>query len=98
VIRRGIVLSISVRPVGRFEKAAELPPHRRRYWLNANPKDPQELHQQVAMGQVIAPTMQPTRDEKDFAEHLARAVTTAPKAPARFWIFLDRINFRNSGK
>ena len=39
VIERGIVPSISVRHVGRFLKAAELQPHRSRYWLNADPKD-----------------------------------------------------------
>ena len=128
-------------------------PHRSRYWLNANPKDPAAFQQQVeavcgcyraaprlleeegvhtvstdemtgiqaleriaptkamrpgqtecrefeykrhgtqclignfevATGQVISPTVQPTRTEQDFADHLARAVATDPGAG---WIFV----------
>jgi len=40
---------------------------------------------EVATGRVIAPTVQPTRDEKDFAEHIGRTVATDPKAG---WIFV----------
>jgi len=40
---------------------------------------------EVATGQVIAPTVQATRDEKDFAEHIERTVATDPKAG---WIFV----------
>jgi hypothetical protein len=132
---------------------AELQPHRSRYGLNANPKDPEEFRQQVvavcecyqaaperlkgegshtvcvdeqtgipaleriaptkpmrpgqvekrefeytrpgtqtlianvevATGQVVAPTVPPTRDEKDFAEHIGRTGATDPKAG---WIFV----------
>ena len=128
-------------------------PHRSRYWLNANPKDPAAFQQQVeavcacylaaprllehegvhtvstdemtgiqareriaptrpmrpgqtecrefeyrrhgtqcllgnfevATGQVISPTVQPTRTEREFAEHLARTVATDPQAG---WIFV----------
>jgi len=40
---------------------------------------------EVATGQVIHPTVQPTRTERDFAEHLARTVATDPEAG---WIFV----------
>jgi len=39
-IKRGIVETISTRSVERFLKA-DLKPHQSRYWLNANPSDPQ---------------------------------------------------------
>jgi len=40
---------------------------------------------EVATGQVIAPTVQPTRTEKDFAQHIERTVATDPDAG---WIFV----------
>ena len=40
---------------------------------------------EVATGQVIAPTVQPTRTEKDFAQHIERTVATDPEAG---WIFV----------
>ena len=40
---------------------------------------------EVATGQVIAPTVQPTRDEEDFATHIGQTVATDPKAG---WIFV----------
>jgi transposase len=40
---------------------------------------------EVATGQVISPTVQQTRTEQDFAEHLARTVATDPEAG---WIFV----------
>jgi hypothetical protein len=40
---------------------------------------------EVATGQVIAPTVQPTRTEKDFAQHIERTVGTDPDAG---WIFV----------
>jgi transposase len=131
---------------------AVLQPHRSRYWLNAQPDDPEAFAQQVeavcacylaapsrweegvhtvctdemtgiqaleriaptkpmqpgrpegrefeykrhgtqclignfevATGQVIRPTVQPTRTEEDFAEHIARTVATDPEA---VWIFV----------
>jgi DDE superfamily endonuclease len=40
---------------------------------------------EVTTGQVIAPTVQPTRTEEDFAAHIARTVATDPEAG---WIFV----------
>ncbi len=40
---------------------------------------------EVTTGQVIAPTVQPTRTEKDFAQHIERTVATDPDAG---WIFV----------
>jgi transposase len=40
---------------------------------------------EVTTGQVIAPTVQPTRTEADFAAHIARTVATDPEAG---WIFV----------
>jgi transposase len=40
---------------------------------------------EVATGQVISPTVQKTRTEEDFADHLKRTVATDPKAG---WIFV----------
>jgi hypothetical protein len=42
-------------------------------------------NREVATGQVIAPTVQPTRDEADFAAHIGRTVATDPQAG---WIFV----------
>jgi len=47
VVRRGIVLSISVSQVGRYLAQAELQPHRSKYWLNSKEKDPEVFEQQV---------------------------------------------------
>ena len=137
-------------------------PHRSRYWLNANPKDPVAFGQQVeavcacyraaprlldedgvhtvstdemtgiqaleriaptrpmrpgqtecrefeykrrgtqclignfevATGRVLSPTVQPTRTEQDFADHLARAVATDPGAG---WVFVaDNLTIHGS--
>jgi hypothetical protein len=130
-----------------------LKPHRSRYWLNAESKDPEEFRQQVvtvcecyqaaparlkgegihtvcvdektgiqalertaptkpmrpgqvekrefeytrhgtqtlignfevATGRVIAPTVQETRDENDFAQHIEQTIATDPEAG---WIFV----------
>ena len=40
---------------------------------------------EVATGEVIAPTVQQTRGEQDFAKHLERTITTDPEAE---WIFV----------
>ena len=40
---------------------------------------------EVATGQVIAPTVQATRTEEDFAGHIERTVATDPEAG---WIFV----------
>jgi len=44
----------------------------------------------VATGKIIAPTVGPTRTERDFAEHIAGTVDMDPEAG---WIFVaDRLN------
>jgi hypothetical protein len=40
---------------------------------------------EVATGQILAPTVQPTRDEADFAAHIERTIATDPEAG---WIFV----------
>ena len=40
---------------------------------------------EVATGRVIAPTVQPTRDEQDFARHIERTIATDAEAG---WIFV----------
>jgi hypothetical protein len=39
----------------------------------------------VATGEVVAPTLGPSRTEEDFAAHSAQTITTAPEAP---WLFV----------
>ena len=49
---------------------------------------------QVTTGELIAPTIGPTRTESDFAEHIAQTVATDPKAG---WIFVvDNLNIHSS--
>lgn len=49
---------------------------------------------EVATGQVIAPTVGPSRTEEDFAAHIAQTVALDPDGP---WIFLvDRLNTHQS--
>jgi transposase len=160
-IKRDIVATISSRQVGRVLGGADLKPHLSRYWLNANPDDPEkfaeevetvcdlyartpDLHQrgisivstdektgiqalerkhptkpmkpglverqefeyirhgtqcltvnfQVATGQIIAPSIGPTRKEEDFVNHLAQTIDTNP---AGKWIFIvDQLNTHKS--
>ena len=40
---------------------------------------------EVATGQILSPTVQPTRDEADFAAHIQRTIATDPEAG---WIFV----------
>lgn len=48
----------------------------------------------VATGQVIAPTLGPTRTEEDFARHVAQTLDTDPEAP---WIFVaDQLTIHKS--
>lgn len=48
----------------------------------------------VATGQVLAPTVSPTRTETDFANHIAQTIQTDPAAS---WIFLvDQLNTHQS--
>lgn len=46
-MKRGVVESISPRQTGRFLDNADLKPHLSRYWLNANPDDPEEFAEEV---------------------------------------------------
>lgn len=49
---------------------------------------------EVTTGRVIAPTVQPTRTEEDFAAHIARTVATDPQAG---WIFVaDNLTIHGS--
>jgi putative transposase len=48
VIKRGIVVGISPRPVGRLLAEADLKPHQSRYWLkNQRARDPEQCDQDV---------------------------------------------------
>jgi len=48
----------------------------------------------VATGQILAPSLGPTRTEADFAAHIARTIDTAPGAS---WLFLaDNLNTHQS--
>lgn len=46
-VRRGIVPSISPAQVGRYLRAAQLQPHRKKYWLNSREEDPEVFEGQV---------------------------------------------------
>lgn len=49
---------------------------------------------EVATGQVIAPSLGPTRTEEDFVRHIATTVATDPEAE---WIFVvDQLNIHKS--
>jgi transposase len=162
VIRRGIVVSISPRHLGRLLNEADLKPYRIRYWLNAKGKDEPafvvdvqtvcasyaaapELYEQfhthtistdemsgiqaleriaatepakpgqparmefeyvrhgtqvllcnfhVVTGQVVSPTVQDTRTEVDFVEHMERTIATDPQAN---WVIVtDQLNIHLS--
>src|SRR5262249_30426963 len=48
----------------------------------------------VATGEVVAPTIGPSRTEEDFAGHMARTIATDPEAQ---WLFiLDQLNIHKS--
>ena len=48
----------------------------------------------VATGQIIAPSIGPTRTEADFAAHIAQTIQTDPEAP---WLFVtDQLNTHQS--
>lgn len=160
--KRGIVESISPSQVGRYLRAAELQPHKSRYWLNTKEKDPQQFQGKVEQvcacyreaprlyaeenthtvctdemtgiqalervaatlsmkpgqvecrefeykrhgtttlignfhvvtGQLVAPTLGPTRTEADFVGHVAQTVATDPEAA---WVFVvDNLNIHAS--
>jgi hypothetical protein len=158
LVCRNIVTSISTSQVNRYLAAAELQPHRSKYWLNTTEKDPKLFEEQVqvvcqcyleapklyfqyhthtvsvdemtgiqalernaktkpmkpglparpefeytrhgtlclignwhvVLGQMIAPTIGPTRTEEDFCRHIQQTVATEPKAGWRFVV--DNLN------
>ena len=48
----------------------------------------------VPTGEVVAPTIGPSRTEEDFAAHIARTIATDPEAP---WLFIvDQLNTHKS--
>jgi transposase len=53
------------------------------------------LNRDVVSGQLIAPSVGPTRTEEDCAEHIGRTIATDPDAPA--WHFVvDNLNIHQS--
>lgn len=49
---------------------------------------------EVATGEVVAPSVGPTRTEEDFAAHIAQTVATDPEAS---WVFItDQLNIHQS--
>jgi transposase len=49
----------------------------------------------VAQGQVVAPSLGPTRTEEDFVAHIARTVASAPEA-TRWHFVTDNLNIHQS--
>jgi len=48
----------------------------------------------VATGEVVAPTIGPSRTEEGFAAHIAQTIATDPEAP---WLFIvDQLNTHQS--
>ena len=48
----------------------------------------------VVTGEVVAPTIGPSRTEEDFARHIAQTIATDPEAP---WLFIvDQLNIHQS--
>ena len=52
-------------------------------------------HFDVAQGQVVAPSLGPTRTEEDFVAHIMRTVASAPKA-TRWHFVMDNLNIHQS--
>ncbi len=49
---------------------------------------------EIATGQIISPTLSPTRTEADLVEHLTKTVATDPKG---YWVFIcDQLNVHQS--
>lgn len=92
VIQREIVAAIAPRSVGRFLDEADLKPHQCRYWLNANPDDPETFAQEsktVCDVYHQAPQLHQegvsivSVDEKTGIQALARKHPTKPMKPGR---------------
>ena len=52
-------------------------------------------HFDVAQGQVVAPSIGPTRTEEDFVAHIARTVASDPEA-TRWHFVMDNLNIHQS--
>jgi transposase len=64
--------------------AARIPPPRHLHFVIAN------FEFEVATGRVIAPSLGPSRTNKDFASHIQKTIATDPEAG---WIFVvDQLN------
>ena len=92
VIKRKIVVSISPRHVGRILSEADLKPHLSRYWLNANPDDPETFAQEThTVCEVYhqAPQLHQagvsivSTDEKSGIQALERKHPTKPMKPGQ---------------
>jgi transposase len=90
VTKRKIVTEISTRTVGRLLKGADLKPHLSRYWLNANPEDPEEFAAQVRLVCRLYAEAQAlhaagvhliSSDEKSGIQALERKAPTLPMRP-----------------
>ncbi len=60
-------------------------PERREFEYKRHGTQCLTANREVATGQIIAPTVQPTRNEADFAQHIERTIATDPAAG---WIFV----------
>jgi transposase len=153
VVKRKIVISISVAQIGRFLLEASMQPHRSKMWLTTTQKDPEKFREEVervcqtyqeaaaksaidgthtvsvdeatalqaiernapdkpvqpgliarlefeytrhgtttltagldvVTGRIVSPTMEPTRTEPEFVQHIIRTVNTDPDA---HWTFI----------
>ena len=92
VIEREIVVSISPRHVGRILEEADLKPHLSRYWLNADPDDPETFAQETkTVCEVYHQTPQLhqegvsiiSTDEKTGIQALEREQPTKPMKPGQ---------------
>jgi transposase len=90
---RGLVESISPAQVGRYLRAADLQPHKSRYWLNAKEKDPQQFQEKVERvcdGYREAPRLYAEEnthtvctDEMTGIQALERVAATLPMKPGQ---------------
>ena len=92
-VKRGIVPAISASQVGRYLRAAELQPHRSKYWLNTTEKDDAVFQ---AQGEVVCQAWREARclyfqanthtvsvDEMPGLQALERTAETIPMQPGQ---------------
>lgn len=88
--QQGTVDKISRTSVGRFLSEAKIKPHKSRYWLNADPEDPEEFQQQIRVICCLyeeAPVLHRqgihliSTDEKTGIQALQRLHPTRPAIP-----------------